>query len=531
MLRKEKAEGPKLSRLTSAYLPQDMDGTSLVARSGLDMETQHSTNIQEFEVSNNRFSPTVNRYAVLNSVVEETRTELQQVNFTQETNQGTQFNSSELRDSSCIVTSENENYSFSSSSSPSHSDNIHQPQEQQQARQQQQQQPHIEHFAYNTTDWNNYVNSGNINQAELKYWNTEGEISSCQEQVTYLVYNNNNTTTMPVKEEQDLRETCSIGTPNMSPEVPGTLQANMTVPDMPSNPRFQMSSGPGYNIQMEPLRPHMVYLNDSEDRGYHPLRNHLVRNNGVFMNGNSPRYPMSPSFYQYQRIPMQELQGRALSSRVVRGYGIRERQEGPEGCPSEPRRISPNRDGATERERTRMHMLNDAFDELRKVVPKSNLSEHQRLSKIATLRLAIHYISALTSILKSTGAEIRRIEDCTPSTRCRGRQRAGYRGAAAGSGKRAVLTAAGRGRSAGPGAVRTRGRRPQDFNKRVQVVNTLESLESKTPSHETTGGEAAQSSATTLTMTKATSVEPMKPNCTTSVSTSPLSNKEPLREK
>lgn len=40
------------------------------------------------------------------------------------------------------------------------------------------------------------------------------------------------------------------------------------------------------------------------------------------------------------------------------------------------------------------------------MVPKSNLSEHQKLSKIATLRLAIHYISALTSTLKSTGAAI-----------------------------------------------------------------------------------------------------------------------------
>ncbi|CAL1538857.1 unnamed protein product, partial [Lymnaea stagnalis] len=67
--------------------------------------------------------------------------------------------------------------------------------------------------------------------------------------------------------------------------------------------------------------------------------------------------------------------------------------------------------GATERERTRMHMLNDAFDELRKVVPKSNLSEHQKLSKIATLRLAIHYISALAATLKATGAEIRLVKD------------------------------------------------------------------------------------------------------------------------
>lgn len=61
------------------------------------------------------------------------------------------------------------------------------------------------------------------------------------------------------------------------------------------------------------------------------------------------------------------------------------------------------RNGATLRERNRMHILNDAFDDLRKIVPKSNLSEHQRLSKIATLRLAIHYISALTKILQSSG--------------------------------------------------------------------------------------------------------------------------------
>ncbi|ELU00185.1 hypothetical protein CAPTEDRAFT_69807, partial [Capitella teleta] len=62
------------------------------------------------------------------------------------------------------------------------------------------------------------------------------------------------------------------------------------------------------------------------------------------------------------------------------------------------------------RERTRMHMLNDAFDDLRKVVPKSNLSEHQKLSKIATLRLAISYISALNSTLKNSGVEVKRVK-------------------------------------------------------------------------------------------------------------------------
>ena len=61
------------------------------------------------------------------------------------------------------------------------------------------------------------------------------------------------------------------------------------------------------------------------------------------------------------------------------------------------------RNGATLRERNRMHILNDAFDELRKIVPKMNLSEHQRLSKIATLRLAIQYIDGLTKLLQASG--------------------------------------------------------------------------------------------------------------------------------
>jgi len=66
---------------------------------------------------------------------------------------------------------------------------------------------------------------------------------------------------------------------------------------------------------------------------------------------------------------------------------------------------SPPRGGATERERNRMHVLNDAFDYLRRVVPRTNLSEHQKLSKIATLKLAIQYIDALNRILQSYGPQ------------------------------------------------------------------------------------------------------------------------------
>lgn len=54
---------------------------------------------------------------------------------------------------------------------------------------------------------------------------------------------------------------------------------------------------------------------------------------------------------------------------------------------------------ATRRERNRMALVNAAFDELRRVVPKPNLTDQHRLSKIATLRMATKYIVALTNIL------------------------------------------------------------------------------------------------------------------------------------
>lgn len=56
---------------------------------------------------------------------------------------------------------------------------------------------------------------------------------------------------------------------------------------------------------------------------------------------------------------------------------------------------------ATKRERARMHKLNKAYDKLRQVVPKLGGcdSRNERLSKIATLRLAIDYISMLTEYL------------------------------------------------------------------------------------------------------------------------------------
>jgi len=53
---------------------------------------------------------------------------------------------------------------------------------------------------------------------------------------------------------------------------------------------------------------------------------------------------------------------------------------------------------ANARERTRMHGLNDALEELRAHVPC--FARSQKLSKIETLRLARNYIGALADILE-----------------------------------------------------------------------------------------------------------------------------------
>lgn len=52
---------------------------------------------------------------------------------------------------------------------------------------------------------------------------------------------------------------------------------------------------------------------------------------------------------------------------------------------------------SNERERMRMHSLNDAFQELREVIPHVNLD--RKLSKIETLTLAKNYIKALTNVI------------------------------------------------------------------------------------------------------------------------------------
>lgn len=52
---------------------------------------------------------------------------------------------------------------------------------------------------------------------------------------------------------------------------------------------------------------------------------------------------------------------------------------------------------SNERERMRMHSLNDAFEQLREVIP--HVKMERKLSKIETLTLAKNYIIALTNVI------------------------------------------------------------------------------------------------------------------------------------
>lgn len=76
-----------------------------------------------------------------------------------------------------------------------------------------------------------------------------------------------------------------------------------------------------------------------------------------------------------------------------------------------------NRDCATVRERNRMHKLNRAFEELRKVIPKESYDGEEKLSKIATLRLAIHYISVLANILEQDSGDESEKDETQPTNK------------------------------------------------------------------------------------------------------------------
>lgn len=84
------------------------------------------------------------------------------------------------------------------------------------------------------------------------------------------------------------------------------------------------------------------------------------------------------------------------------GGGGKPKKRGPKKRKMTPARVERSkmrRVKANARERTRMHDLNSALDNLRKVVPC--YSKTQKLSKIETLRLAKNYILALGEILRN----------------------------------------------------------------------------------------------------------------------------------
>ena len=81
--------------------------------------------------------------------------------------------------------------------------------------------------------------------------------------------------------------------------------------------------------------------------------------------------------------PEKKVKGTRRTVRRRKGVNARERNS---------RRLESN-----ERERMRMHSLNDAFQGLREVIPHVRLG--RKLSKIETLTLAKNYVKALTNVI------------------------------------------------------------------------------------------------------------------------------------
>ncbi|KAK6623933.1 hypothetical protein RUM44_010789 [Polyplax serrata] len=83
----------------------------------------------------------------------------------------------------------------------------------------------------------------------------------------------------------------------------------------------------------------------------------------------------------------------SLLNHTNHGNGIgRRRKTGLSARERNLRRLESN-----ERERMRMHSLNDAFEQLREVIP--HVKMERKLSKIETLTLAKNYIMALTNVI------------------------------------------------------------------------------------------------------------------------------------
>ncbi|XP_075225751.1 protein dimmed-like [Lycorma delicatula] len=95
---------------------------------------------------------------------------------------------------------------------------------------------------------------------------------------------------------------------------------------------------------------------------------------------------------QRQSQPDNELTDSSSDTSIVQVRAGRRRKPVLNAREKNIRRLESN-----ERERMRMHSLNDAFQSLREVIP--HVKKERRLSKIETLTLAKNYIMALTNVI------------------------------------------------------------------------------------------------------------------------------------
>lgn len=98
-----------------------------------------------------------------------------------------------------------------------------------------------------------------------------------------------------------------------------------------------------------------------------------------------------PQMPQLQPRPKRKLSCSSTTSHAG-AHPLRRRKSGISARERNLRRLESN-----ERERMRMHSLNDAFEQLREVIP--HVKMERKLSKIETLTLAKNYIMALTNVI------------------------------------------------------------------------------------------------------------------------------------
>ncbi|XP_036280213.1 class A basic helix-loop-helix protein 15 [Pipistrellus kuhlii] len=102
-----------------------------------------------------------------------------------------------------------------------------------------------------------------------------------------------------------------------------------------------------------------------------------------------------------EQAPERPQPARGLRSRTARAQGARaeggRRRPGPAGQAGRRESSVQRRLESNERERQRMHTLNNAFQALREVIP--HVRADKKLSKIETLTLAKNYIKSLTATI------------------------------------------------------------------------------------------------------------------------------------